>query len=69
MIRNRNLIFGKAGNSSPDADKYIDLPNIATASRPTAAAAINGAIYYDTTANVLKACVNGSWVTIDTTGE
>jgi hypothetical protein len=69
MIRNRNLIFGKANGSSPDSDKYLVVPKIATADRPTASTTFEGAIYWDTTANVLKVNENGTWKTISTASE
>lgn len=69
MIRNRNMIFQHANDDSRDEDQYIRLPKIAKASRPTAAAAINGAVYYDTTDDTVKACVDGSWVDISTASE
>ena len=69
MIRNRNLIFSSAIDSSPDEDKYIEVPQIVTASRATAAAAIDGAFYYDETTNLLTVCINGAWRTVDTTAE
>lgn len=69
MIRNRNLVFGTAGASSPDLDKGFQLPKIATASLPTAAAAYEGMIVYDTTTNKLKVCSDSSgsyaWEGID----
>jgi hypothetical protein len=60
MIRNRNLVFGSAGASSPNLDKGIQLPKIATASLPTAAAAYAGMIVYDTTTMKIKVCSNSS---------
>lgn len=66
MIRNRNLVFSKANDSSKAADKYVEIPRIAVASAATAATAINGALYYDTTNNLLKVVINGSWATVTT---
>ena len=64
MIKNRNMVFQKAGNASRDADKYIEIPRIAAASAATASTAINGAMYYDSTNNLLKVVVSGAWVTV-----
>ena len=60
MIGNKQMVFSKAGNTSPDAHQYIQLPKIATTSLPTAAAAIAGAIVYNTTTMKLQVCSNSS---------
>ena len=62
MIRNRNLIFGKATGDSRDEDKYIQLPEIATSDLPTPASDNEGGIAYDTTTNALKISNGSSWV-------
>jgi hypothetical protein len=69
MIRNRNMVFSTANDDSRNEDKRLELPQIATASRPTAAAAIDGALYYDETTNLLTVCIDGAWRTVDTTAE
>lgn len=69
MIRNRNMIFGKANAASPDSDKYFVLPRIATADRPAASTTFEGAMYWDTTANLLKVNENGTWKTVSTASE
>jgi len=69
MIKNRNMIFSTANDASDNADKYIEVPQISTASRATAASALDGAFYYDETTNLLTVCINGAWRTVDTTSE
>jgi hypothetical protein len=49
LIKNKNLVFGKATASSPATDRYFQLPKIALASLPTASSANEGGIAYDTT--------------------
>lgn len=44
----------------------IILPKIATAARPTATAALNGAMYYDTTDHKVRVCANGTWTVVGT---
>jgi hypothetical protein len=44
----------------------LHVPRYTTATRPTAAAAINGALYYDTTTDDLFVCAGGSWVVVGT---
>lgn len=62
MIRNRNLIFTTAGNSSPNTDKYLQLPKIAAASLPTASSSNTGGIVYDSTNSVVKFSNGSSWI-------
>ena len=50
------------------ANRYIQAPTLTTAQLATAAAGINGGIVYDTTTNGLKACINGSYVTLGAGG-
>ena len=63
------MVFDKANNTSRDEDKYLVLPRIATASRPTASTSFEGALYWDTTANLLKVNENGTWKTVSTASE
>ncbi len=63
MIRNRNLVFTTALNSSPNEDKYIQLPEIATASLPTASTSNEGGLVYDATTNSIKFSNASSWAT------
>lgn len=50
------------------ANRYLQLPTLATGELVTAAAGYNGAMVYDTTTNGLKACINGSYVTLGAGG-
>ena len=63
------MVFSTANDASPDDHKYFEVPQIATASRATAASALDGAFYYDETTNLLTVCINGAWRTVDTTAE
>lgn len=66
MIRNRNLFPAKMNDSSPDADKYFQLPVIAVNSTgaPTASTAINGSLYWDEENDVLYICKAGAWAAV-----
>lgn len=64
MIRNRNLVFGSAINSSDDEDKYIQLPKIANANLPTASTSNEGGIVYDSTNNKIVVSNGSSWETV-----
>ena len=68
MIKNRNLWCSKATNSSRDVDRYLSLPEIATASLATAATANEGAIVYDATTNTVKFSDGSSWTNVATGG-
>ena len=62
MIRNRNLVFGSINDTSNDADKYFQLPQItANANAPTASASIDGALYWDNENDKLYCCKSGTW--------
>jgi len=63
------MVFQTANDASTSVDKRLELPQITTANRSTAAAAIDGALYYDETTNLLTVCINGAWRTVDTTAE
>jgi len=49
-------------------NRYIQTPTLATGELVTAAAGINGAIVYDTSANALKACIDGSYISLGAAG-
>ena len=53
MIKNKNLVFSYAGDSSSDADKVFQLPKITTSYLPTASG-FEGCMVYDTTTNTVK---------------
>lgn len=62
MIRNRNMIFAKQTDSSPDADKYFQLPKVtANANAATASTTIDGALYWDDENDKLYVCKGGAW--------
>lgn len=66
-IRNRNLIWNRANDSSRDADKFVQLPKISASSLPTAVAdgsqgENEGGIVYDKTNNLVKVSDGSSWV-------
>ena len=63
------MVFETANDASRDEDKIIKVPQITTSYRPTAAAAIDGAFYYDETTNLVTVCINGTWRTVDTSAE
>lgn len=64
MIKNRNMVFDTANDSSPDDHKFFQLPVISTASLPTAAAGNEGGIVYDATTNTVKFSDGSSWAAI-----
>ena len=71
-IKNKNTVWNKAHDDSRDADKYIQLPKIASASLPTVVAIDSsgeneGGIAYDTTNNVVKYCDGTSWTELSST--
>lgn len=66
MIRNRNLVFGSANDSSHSDDKYVQLPKISSGSIPSAVAdgssgENEGGLVYDTTNNEVKISDGNSW--------
>ena len=64
MIKNKNMVFPKANNSSRDEDKGIQLPKIANASLPTAGTTYEGFIVYDSTNNKVVFCNGSAWETV-----
>jgi len=62
MIRNRNMIFATQTDSSPNEDKYFQLPKVAANSAAaTASATIDGSLYWDDENNKLYCCKGGAW--------
>jgi hypothetical protein len=64
MIRNRNTVWNKAGDSSRNQDKGIKAPNISNASLPTASTDYEGFIAYDKTNSKLVFCTGTAWETV-----
>lgn len=68
MIRNKNMIFETATDSSRTVDRYFCLPEISTTYLTTAAAGNEGAIVYDSTTNTVKYSNGSAWAAIATGG-
>lgn len=65
MIRNRNMVFATQTDSSPDPDKYFQLPSLAANSNAaTAGTAIDGSLYWDDQNDKLYCCKAGSWAEV-----
>ena len=62
MIRNRNLFPAAMNDRSADTEKYFQLPSItANTNAATAAAGIDGSLYWDNENDKLYCCKGGSW--------
>lgn len=57
-----------AGALTTSANRYLQLPTLATGELVAAGTAGNGVLVYDTTANALKASINGSYVSLGAGG-
>jgi len=68
MIKNRNIVFSSANDSSSDSDKFFQLPQISNSSLPTAVAGNEGGVVYDATNNKVYFSNGSSWSAIDTSG-
>ena len=61
-IRNRNMIFGSITDAAQESDKYLQLPSIAAnTNAATAAAGIDGSLYWDNENDKLYCCKGGTW--------
>ena len=62
MIRNRNLFPAETTDSSRDTEKYFQLPSITlNTNAATAAAGIDGSLYWDNQNDKLYCCKGGVW--------
>ncbi len=69
MIRNRNLVFGSINDSSPDQDKYFQLPSLAdNGNAATASTSIDGSLYWDNENDALYCCKGGAWKEVTVAG-
>ena len=60
-IKNKNMVFGVAGDTSLEVDRVFQLPRVATASLPSASQ-YEGGLVYDTTDSIVKYSNGTDWV-------
>jgi len=64
MIRNKNVVFGKANSNSSYSDRVFQLPKLATGDLTTAASANEGGIAYDSTLQEPVVSTGSAWLPI-----
>jgi len=64
VIKNRNLIFNKANDASPEEDRGLRLPQISNTSLPADTTDYEGMIAYDATNNKLVVQTGSGWETV-----